>query len=120
MIDYAITTYNADTTRVYAAGLSSGACMTQALLADYPDRFTAGSSFAGTPAGAWTGGNDYAWSAPASTTAQQWGDMVRNADPGFTGPRPHIQFWQGQGDTTLTYSQTYPAELAQWAQRFRA
>ena len=73
---------NADPKKVFAAGPSSGACMTQALLASYPDVFAGGSSLAGVPAGAWTGGGAYGWSAPASTTAQQWGDKVRNAYPG--------------------------------------
>jgi acetylxylan esterase len=118
MIDYAITTYNADTDRVYAAGLSSGACMAQALAADYPDRFTAVSSFAGVPAGAWTGGNEYQWSTSGTSGAQAWGDKVRNADPGFTGPRPHVQIWHGKGDTTLTYSQTFPIELIQFPNVF--
>jgi len=118
MIDYAIKTYMADTNRVYAAGLSSGACMAQALAADYPDRFAAVSSLAGVPAGAWTGGNDYAWSTSGTTGAQAWGDKVRNADPGFTGPRPHVQIWHGKGDTTLTYSQTFPIELIQFPNVF--
>jgi poly(hydroxyalkanoate) depolymerase family esterase len=118
MIDYAITTYGADTDRVYAAGLSSGACMAQALAADYPDRFAAVSSLAGVPAGAWTGGNDYAWSTSGTSGAQAWGDKVRNADPGFTGPRPHVQIWHGKGDTTLTYSQTFPIELIQFPNVF--
>lgn len=114
MVQYVVTQNSADTKRVFAAGASSGACMTQALLAAYPDVFAAGSSLAGVPAGAWTGGNAYGWSTPAGTTAAQWGDKVRNADPGFSGTRPRIQLWQGQGDTTLTYSQNYPAEVAQW------
>ena len=113
-VDYVIKNYNADKTRVFAAGASSGACMTQALLASYPDVFAAGSSLAGVPAGAWTGRGAYGWTTPASTTAQQWADKVRQADPGFSDPRPRIQLWQGQGDTTLTYSQNYPAEVAQW------
>jgi poly(hydroxyalkanoate) depolymerase family esterase len=118
MVKYVVTNNNADPKKVYASGPSSGACMTQALLASYPDVFAGGSSLAGVPAGAWTGGGAYGWSAPASTTAQQWGDKVRNADPGFNGPRPRIQFWQGMGDTNLTYSQTYPAQLAQWTNVF--
>jgi len=80
--------------------------------------FAGGSSLAGVPAGAWTGGGAYGWSAPASTTAMQWGDKVRNAFPGFTGSRPRIQFWQGMGDTNLTYNQTYPAQVAQWTNVF--
>ncbi len=118
MVQYVVMQKNADPKKVYAAGPSSGACMTQALLASYPDVFAGGSSLAGVPAGAWTGGGAYGWSAPASTTAQQWGDKVRNADPGFTGGRPRVQFWQGMGDTNLTYSQTYPAQVAQWTNVF--
>lgn len=117
-VDYVIQNYNADKSRVFAAGASSGACMTQSLLASYPDVFAAGSSLAAVPAGAWTGGGNYGWSVPAGTTAQQWGDKVRMADPGFTGMRPRIQLWQGQGDTNLTYAVTYPAEVAQWTNVF--
>ena len=118
MVEYVIAQNGADPKKVFAAGPSSGACMTQALLASYPDVFAGGSSLAGVPAGAWTGGGAYGWSAPASTTAQQWGDKVRNAFPGFTGSRPRVQFWQGMGDTNLTYSQTYPAQVAQWTNVF--
>jgi poly(hydroxyalkanoate) depolymerase family esterase len=118
MVQYVIAQNNVDPKKVFAAGASSGACMTQALLASYPDVFAGGSSLAAVPAGAWTGGGAYGWSAPASTTAQQWGDKVRNADPGFAGGRPRLQFWQGMGDTNLTYSQTYPAQLAQWTNVF--
>ena len=118
MVEYVVAQNNADPKKVFAAGPSSGACMAQALLASYPDVFAGGSSLAGVPAGAWTGGGAYGWSAPASTTAQQWGDKVRNAFPGFTGSRPRIQFWQGMGDTKLTYSQAYPAQVAQWTNVF--
>ena len=75
---------NADPKKVYAAGPSSGACMTQALLASYPDVFAGGSSLAGVPAGAWTGGGAYGWSAPASTTASS--GATRFAMP-FRGSR---------------------------------
>ncbi len=113
MVDYVVAQQSGDTSRVFAAGASSGACMTQALLAAYPEVFAAGSSLAGVPAGAWTGGNAYGWSSP-NQSAQQWGDKVRQVNPDFSGPWPRIQLWQGQGDTTLTYSQNYPAEVAQW------
>jgi acetylxylan esterase len=121
MVNYTVTQKSADPTRVYVMGASSGACMTQALLAAYPDVFAAGSSLAGVPAGAWTGGNTYAWSTSGGgmpTTAQGWGDVVRNADKGFTGTRPRVQLWHGMGDTTLTYSQTYPLEVEQWTNVF--
>src|SRR6188768_2903919 len=83
MVNYVIMQKSADSKRVYSVGASSGACMTQALLAAYPDVFAAGSSLAGVPAGAWTGGNDYAWSTSGASGGQAWGDKVRAADPGF-------------------------------------
>jgi len=118
MVKYVIAQNHADAARVFAAGASSGACMTNALLAAYPDVFAGGSVLAGVPAGAWTGGNAYGWSTPAGNNAQAWGDIVRKADTGFTGKRPRVQLWHGTGDTTLTYSQAFPAEVAQWTNVF--
>jgi acetylxylan esterase len=118
MVDYVVENEEADATRVFAVGASSGACMTQALLAAYPDVFAAGSSLAGVPAGAWTGGNTYGWSTAGTTGGAAWGDKVRQAHPGYTGRRPRVQLWHGQGDTTLTYSQSYPAQVAQWTNVF--
>jgi acetylxylan esterase len=117
-VNYVIENYDADRTRVFTAGASSGACMSQSLLASYPEVFAGGASLAGVPAGAWTGGGEYGWSAPASTTAQQWGDKVRQANPDFTGPRPRLQLWQGMGDTILTYASAYPAQVEQWSNVF--
>ena len=113
MVAYVVTQNHADATKVFAAGASSGACMTQALLAAYPEVFAGGSVLAGVPAGAWTGGNAYGWTTP-SKSAAEWGDIVRKASMSFTGSRPKIQLWHGTGDTTLTYSQNFPAEVLQW------
>jgi poly(hydroxyalkanoate) depolymerase family esterase len=118
MVDAMITKYSIDPTKVFSVGASSGACMTQALLASYPDKFSAGASLAGVPVGAWNGGNAYGWSTSGVSGGAAWGDKVRSADPGFSGSRPRVQLWQGQGDTTLTYSQAYPAEVAQWMNVF--
>jgi len=113
MVAYVVTNNHADPTKVFAAGASSGACMTQALIAAYPEVFAGGSVLAGVPAGAWTGGNAYGWSTP-SKSAAEWGDIVRKANSSFTGARPHVQLWHGKADTTLTYSQNFPAEVLQW------
>ncbi|WP_437747598.1 PHB depolymerase family esterase [Sorangium sp. So ce1504] len=115
MVQYAITQHHADPTRVFAAGASSGACMTNALLAAYPDVFAGGSVLAGVPAGAWTGGNAYGWTTPANRTAAQWGDIVRKASPNFTGARPRVQLWHGTADTTLNYEPNFAAEVSQWS-----
>src|ERR1700759_28121 len=51
MVRYVIKKYNADPTRVYATGLSSGAMMTNVLMATYPDLFAGGAAFSGVAAG---------------------------------------------------------------------
>jgi len=114
MVAYVVTQNHADATKVFAAGASSGACMTQALLAAYPEVFAGGSVLAGVPAGAWTGGNAYGWTTPTNRTAAEWGDIVRKASPNFTGTRPKVQLWHGTADTTLNYMPNFPAEVSQW------
>ena len=110
MVKYTITKYQANANRVYATGDSSGAMMTEALLAVYPDIFKAGSSFAGVPAGCWSAG----WSAASNwggtcaggnytQTAQQWGDKVRAMYPGYSGYRPRAQLFHGDADTIISY-----------------
>ena len=122
MVQYVITQKNADPSRVFSAGASSGACMTNALLASYPEVFAAGSALAGVAAGAWPAGNTSCsgvcnTGAP-SRTAQAWGDLVRNANTGFTGTRPRVQLWHGTSDGTLVYPSQYDAEVAQWTNVF--
>lgn len=95
---YFITNKGVDPTRVFATGTSSGAMMTSVLMGAYPDIFVAGSLYSGVPYGCFAGSN--AWNSQCSTgelvlTGQQWGDRVRAAYPGYTGPRPKVQFWHG-------------------------
>jgi acetylxylan esterase len=110
MVNYTINTYQANRNRVYVTGASSGAMMTEALLALYPDVFKAGAEFAGVPAGCWA--VNYApsseWSSPCAGgqviyTPQQWGDIVRAMYQGYSGPRPRVQLWHGTADTTISY-----------------
>ncbi|MGD9211468.1 MAG: PHB depolymerase family esterase, partial [Desulfobacteraceae bacterium] len=107
MVQYALTTYNGDPDRVYIMGGSSGAMMTQAMLAVYPDIFKAGSARAGVPAGCWADGYDpnNQWCGNCAggrtiKTAQQWGDLARRMYPGYDGPRPRVQLFHGMQDTT--------------------
>ncbi|MGK3997532.1 extracellular catalytic domain type 1 short-chain-length polyhydroxyalkanoate depolymerase [Sorangium sp. So ce1024] len=111
MVKYALTKYNGNPQRVYAVGGSSGAMMTQALLAVYPDIFRAGAARAGVPAGCWADGFDPSnqWSGNCaggrtSKTAQQWGDQVRAMYPGYTGHRPRLQIFHGTADATINYN----------------
>ena len=110
MVKYALMRYSGDEKRVYAMGGSSGAMMTQALMAVYPDVFRAGSARAGVAAGCWADGyaSSNQWSnncANGTTTksAQAWGDGVRAMFPGYSGHRPRIQLFHGTADQTIHY-----------------
>jgi hypothetical protein len=109
MVKYTITQYKANANRVYATGTSSGAMMTEALLAVYPDVFKAGAEFSGVPAGCWADGyaSSNQWSGncaggKTTFTAQQWGDKVRAMYTGYSGFRPRVQLWHGDADTTIS------------------
>lgn len=118
-VQHAIATYGANPDRVYVTGTSSGAMATQALLATYPDVFKGGAAFAGVPAGCWSVNNlDGQWSSPCAGgeithTPQEWGDMVRNMYPGYSGFRPRIQLWHGEADSTLSYT-NQTESIKQW------
>lgn len=118
MVQYVEQHYNADASRVYVTGLSSGAMMTNVLLGDYPDVFKAGAAYAGVPFGCFATTDGSLWNTQCangqiSKTPQQWGDLVRAADPGFSGTRPRMQLWHGTADTTLNYN-NFGEEIKQW------
>lgn len=120
MVKYTLTKYNGDPDRVYVLGGSSGAMMTQALLAVYPDIFRAGAARAGVPAGCWADGYDPSnqWSGNCAAgrtrkTAQQWGDQVRAMYPGYTGRRPRLQIFHGTADRTIDYNNQLEA-IKEW------
>ncbi|MEU8045931.1 PHB depolymerase family esterase [Micromonospora echinofusca] len=102
MVDHARNNYGTDASRVFVSGLSAGGGMSAVMLATYPDVFAAGSVVAGLP---------YRCSPPASTstcqysgvnkTPQEWGNAVRAAYPGHTGPRPRVAIWHGTSDSTV-------------------
>lgn len=46
-------------------------------------------------------------------TPQEWGNLVRNAYPGYTGARPRMQLWHGTEDDTLRYP-NFGEEIKQW------
>ena len=109
MVNYTVSNYNANKNRVYLVGVSSGAMLTEALLAVYPDVFTAGAEFSGVPAGADGWGGDQ-----LSLTPQQWGDMVRAMYSGYSGYRPRIQLWHGTADNTVSYN-NQPEAINEWS-----
>ena len=118
MVTYVERTFNGDPDRVFVTGASSGAMMTNVLLADYPDVFKAGAAFMGVPATCFATTPPNTWNSDCANgtiikTAQQWGDAARAAFPGYTGPRPRMQLWHGTADTTLRFP-NFGEEVKQW------
>ncbi len=118
MVDWVSRTYSADPGRIFATGISSGAMMTNVLLGDYPDVFSAGAAFSGVPFGCFATTDGSEWNSACSGgtvthTPQEWGDLVRAAYPGYTGPRPRMQVWHGTEDDVLRYP-NFGEEIKQW------
>ncbi|MBP2328847.1 poly(hydroxyalkanoate) depolymerase family esterase [Kibdelosporangium banguiense] len=118
MVRYVVQHNNADAGRVYVTGASSGAMMTNVLLGDYPDVFKAGAAFSGVPFGCFATTNGSEWNSQCANgqiikTPQQWGDLVRAAYPGYSGPRPRMQLWHGTTDATLRYP-NFGEAIKQW------
>jgi acetylxylan esterase len=118
MVRWAQRNLHADRNRVFATGISSGAMMTNVLLGDYPDVFKAGSAMSGVPFGCFATTDGSLWNSACANgtitkTPEQWGDLVRAADPGFRGPRPRMQLWHGTADTILFYP-NFGEEVKEW------
>ncbi|WP_406064023.1 PHB depolymerase family esterase [Micromonospora sp. NBC_00860] len=118
MVDHVRSRYPVDATRISVGGFSSGAMMTNVMVGLYPDLFNAGFSSSGVPFGCFATTNGAEWNSECSggrivRTGQQWGDLVRNAYPGYSGKRPRFQIWHGTTDTTLSYV-NFGEQIKQW------
>ncbi|GAA3434910.1 extracellular catalytic domain type 1 short-chain-length polyhydroxyalkanoate depolymerase [Kutzneria kofuensis] len=123
MVTYVEQHYGGDPNRVFATGSSSGGMMTNEMLALYPDVFKAGAAFMGVPFNCFANAADYPPGSSKCTggsmnrTPQQWGDAVRQAYPGYSGPRPRMQLWHGTADPLVPYS-LLQEEIKQWTNVF--
>ncbi|MGV9994340.1 extracellular catalytic domain type 1 short-chain-length polyhydroxyalkanoate depolymerase [Streptomyces sp. NPDC003374] len=103
MVDRQLADVLGDPRRVYVTGLSAGGAMTAVMMAAYPEKFAAGGIVAGLPYGcAQAAGSPYVCMYVGATqTPEQWGDRVRAARPGYTGPWPALTVLQGTADYTV-------------------
>lgn len=127
MVVWMQSTHATNPSRTFVMGHSGGGLFTSVMLATYPDVFRAGAIMAGGPYGC---GDEGALvlgvdpeSGPTFTgecidgsvqkTPQEWGDLVRNAVPGYKGPWPRVSIFHGDADTMVSYKNM--AELVkQW------
>ncbi|KAG8946324.1 hypothetical protein FRC04_011954 [Tulasnella sp. 424] len=116
MVTYAISTWGVNANRVYVTGTSSGAMMTNVMAGSYPNLFQAASAYSGVPFACFAGSSDWnsaCANGDVSMTPAQWGDLVRAAYPGYSGPRPRMMLWHGTADTTLYYP-NLQQEINEW------
>ncbi len=104
-IDWMVSHHAIDTARVYVTGLSSGAAMTNVMLATYPDVFAAGAPVAGVPYKCATtvGASLMCNGGTVGKTPAQWGDLVRGATT-WNGARPRVSIWHGTSDLTVNHA----------------
>ncbi len=103
MVDYMINNYSVTPSAIYVTGLSAGAAMSSVMLADYPEIFRKGAIMAGLPYKAATSSlNAFtAMNGGVTKTPSQWGDLVRNQNPNYTGTQPHVAIFHGTMDFTV-------------------
>ncbi|EUC50378.1 carbohydrate esterase family 1 protein [Bipolaris oryzae ATCC 44560] len=121
MAKWAIKQYKVDTNKVFVTGSSSGAMMTNVMAAAYPELFKAAIVYNGVPAGCFASpsGAVAAWNSDCAQgkvikTPAAWAKIVTDMDTGYSGPRPKMQIYHGNVDTTLR-PQNYPETMKQWA-----
>ncbi|KAF3054018.1 hypothetical protein E8E11_008413 [Didymella keratinophila] len=122
LVKYVLKKYDADASRVFVTGTSSGAMMTNVLLGSYPDVFAAGSAWAGVAFGCFAGDGYGVWSDACATgkiikTGAEWAKIVKSAYPGYKGFRPKLQVFHGTNDTIL-YPQNLQEEIKEWTSVF--
>lgn len=135
MVDWTLGTYpQADASRVFVTGVSSGAMMTNVLVGAYPDVFAGGSAFAGVAYGCFayglmpstTNGTgdgedvvDY-WNRDCADglvryTPAEWTAIVQRGYPGYGAGswRPKMQVFHGTADETLNDT-NLGEEIKEW------
>ncbi|KAK3317222.1 Alpha/Beta hydrolase protein [Cercophora scortea] len=123
MVKWTLAKYNADTSRVFVTGVSSGGMMTNVLIGSYPDVFAAGSAWAGVPFGCYAApGNNSGvygyWNSQCATgnithTPAEWKAIVQAAYPGYSGWRPKMQTFHGTSDETVNYV-NFGEQVKEW------
>ncbi len=102
MVAHAATAYGTDASRTFVTGLSAGGAMTSVMLAAYPDVFSAGAVVAGVPYDCTRDTGPFICMDPGvDKTPAAWSQLVRDANPAWTGPWPRMSVWHGDNDTKV-------------------
>ena len=115
MIDFAIDTYLIDTAKIFVYGLSAGALMSVALMADYPDLFNAGAILAGGPFMSTSNPVNGLLSmiAPKNKTAKELAEPVVQQNPNYKNKYPRMIIIHGNSDPVVHIKNSYQL-IQQW------
>jgi acetylxylan esterase len=122
MIKWTTQKYNADTTKIFSTGSSSGCMMTNVVMATYPDVFAAGTCYSGVAAGCAAGSPG---ASPISAdpkcangqvikTSAQWVAQVKAMYPGYSGKYPRMMTYHGTADS-LVKIPNLGEQLKEWS-----
>ncbi|KAJ7870773.1 carbohydrate esterase family 1 and carbohydrate-binding module family 1 protein [Mycena olivaceomarginata] len=120
MVDYAILTYNVDSTRIFVTGTASGGMMTNVLCAVYPNLWRAAAAYSGAAAGCFvytsTEFGSFCLEDDLLMDGTYWGPIVRAMYPGYNGTYPPMQIWYGQSNYFTGFWTTYAFEtISEWS-----
>ncbi|KAK4455329.1 Feruloyl esterase B [Podospora aff. communis PSN243] len=122
IIAWAKTTYNANPSKIFVTGTSSGCMMSNVMSATYPDLFNAMSCYSGVAAGCLAGSpGSSPWTADPTCanglivkTPAQWKAVAQAMYPGYTGSYPRVMTFHGALDD-LVFPQNFQEQLKQWS-----
>lgn len=110
MVKYAKQKYGCGN-QVYVVGHSSGAMMTQALGATYPDVMLAGAAYSGVPPGCFQTNkaqgadwNSTCTSGILNESPQYWVQQAKDMYPGFRGNPPRMMLVHGKQDQVINFN----------------
>jgi poly(hydroxyalkanoate) depolymerase family esterase len=116
MIDFVCDSFSIDKSKIFAYGLSAGAAMTAALLADYPETFNAGAILAGGPFMMATNplSGVSAMVNPKHKSSKEWGELVLNQNPDYKNNYPRVVIIHGKDDNVVDFENSNQL-VKQWA-----
>jgi poly(hydroxyalkanoate) depolymerase family esterase len=103
MLEKMAADHSIDPSRVYMTGFSGGGAMVSLMMATWPELFAGGAILAGIPYDCTTTFTEVTscLNPGMDRTPSDWGNRVRDAYPGYSGPYPRVSIWHGAADTTV-------------------
>ena len=115
MIDFFCDSFSVDTNNIFVYGLSAGAAMAVALMADYPYKIKAGAILAGGPYNSEINSlkSMSVMMAPPKKSPLEWSNMVRRQNVYYQGEYPKMVIIHGKNDPIVNYKNSL-ALIEQW------